>query len=335
AFYRRALARYTPELFTYTSGGVRKPSPRFADVGMYDVVLFDGAGLSSPVTGNEFISRQSWLMDIARTGGVLVYVGSGFSFGYSPALPGLYTREFGETRTAHEVFGLDSTSLISRGSHMSVNSGDSLFRYFQPIGADPAPGSGFPSLDYGASGFYASDDFNTGPSPFKGVLYPRVDNTQVLYTYRSGRDPVSALEGEAVAVRYAPPSHTAYTFLLAPWEWGEFEVEAFFTELLGDFQTAAPDDPAPVLPAEFVLSQNHPNPFNPETTIDFALPRRAEVELSIYNVLGQRVTTLFSGEAAAGRHTVNWRADAYASGVYFYRLSAGETTLTRKMLLLK
>ncbi len=94
-------------------------------------------------------------------------------------------------------------------------------------------------------------------------------------------------------------------------------------------------DTDPQLPTTFRLEQNYPNPFNPTTSIVFDLPQRANVQLEVFNLLGQRVATLVNGERGAGRYTVRFDGAALASGVYFYRLNAGETTLSRKMLLLK
>ncbi|MBD3258614.1 T9SS type A sorting domain-containing protein, partial [candidate division GN15 bacterium] len=94
------------------------------------------------------------------------------------------------------------------------------------------------------------------------------------------------------------------------------------------------------LPSEFALEQNYPNPFNPETRIDFSLPQAADVRLTVYNVLGRRVADLVAGPLPAGRHSVVWEGtdeygQAVASGVYLYRLEAGVSIQTRKMLLLK
>jgi hypothetical protein len=94
------------------------------------------------------------------------------------------------------------------------------------------------------------------------------------------------------------------------------------------------------LPTEFALSQNVPNPFNPTTQVSFSLPKAANVNLTIYNVLGQQVKTLVSQELAAGVQTIEWDGTdntgrTVASGVYFYRLSADEFQATKKMLMLK
>ncbi len=103
--------------------------------------------------------------------------------------------------------------------------------------------------------------------------------------------------------------------------------------------------PAPVSlqtrPAVFSLADNYPNPFNPTTTLQYALPQAADVALTVYNVLGQPVRTLVAERQAAGRYAVEWDATndqghRLSSGLYFYRLQAGGDFLeVKKMLLLK
>jgi hypothetical protein len=89
------------------------------------------------------------------------------------------------------------------------------------------------------------------------------------------------------------------------------------------------------LPTEFNLSQNYPNPFNPTTDIQLALPKASEVRLDIFNLLGQKVTTLVDGTLPAGYHTITWDATGHATGVYFYRLATDEFVTSRKMVLVK
>ena len=88
-------------------------------------------------------------------------------------------------------------------------------------------------------------------------------------------------------------------------------------------------------PFTYALEQNYPNPFNPTTTINFSLMKASNVELTVYNILGQRVVTLVNGQLAAGTHTVKFNAVNLASGVYFYRLEAGGFVSNKKMMLLK
>jgi hypothetical protein len=88
-------------------------------------------------------------------------------------------------------------------------------------------------------------------------------------------------------------------------------------------------------PFAFELSQNYPNPFNPVTVIEFTLPVAGVVDLSVYNILGQRVATLVHGARAEGWHRAVWNASRFSSGVYFYSLQARGWHLTKKMLLVK
>jgi hypothetical protein len=86
---------------------------------------------------------------------------------------------------------------------------------------------------------------------------------------------------------------------------------------------------------EYSLAQNYPNPFNPSTTIQYSLKQKSNVELVIYNIIGQRVATLFNGSQPAGSYKLIWNAQSLASGIYFYKIKAGEFSQVKKMILLK
>jgi hypothetical protein len=89
------------------------------------------------------------------------------------------------------------------------------------------------------------------------------------------------------------------------------------------------------IPEEYALWQNYPNPFNPSTTIEFALPHSSYVSLRVYNLLGQEVLTLLDARKAAGVYRVQFDARDLASGLYVYRIQAGEYVATKKLMLLK
>jgi hypothetical protein len=94
------------------------------------------------------------------------------------------------------------------------------------------------------------------------------------------------------------------------------------------------------LPIRFALEQNYPNPFNPRTTIEFDMPRRSHVTIEVFNLLGQRIRTLIDENRAAGSHRVDWDGTndlglSMATGVYLYKLTTGDISLSKKMLLLK
>ena len=91
-----------------------------------------------------------------------------------------------------------------------------------------------------------------------------------------------------------------------------------------------------IIPTEYSLYNNYPNPFNPTTTIRVDIPERTNVELSVYNILGQKVKTLIANESRnPGRYEVSFNGNSLASGVYVYRLTTKNYTQSRKMLLIK
>jgi hypothetical protein len=90
-----------------------------------------------------------------------------------------------------------------------------------------------------------------------------------------------------------------------------------------------------VLPAEFALEQNFPNPFNPSTKIKYSVPQMSNVVIKVLDVLGNEIETIVNGEKLAGNYELTWSAANLPSGVYFYRLQAGDFVETKKMILLK
>lgn len=92
---------------------------------------------------------------------------------------------------------------------------------------------------------------------------------------------------------------------------------------------------AEAIPTAFTLEQNFPNPFNPTTTIVYALPVAAQVRLEVFDLLGRQVATLVNGRIEAGRHTVDFNAAGLGSGVYVYRLSTPDRVVSKTMMLLK
>ena len=89
------------------------------------------------------------------------------------------------------------------------------------------------------------------------------------------------------------------------------------------------------LPLNFALEQNYPNPFNCQTTIGYQLPVPAHIKLEVFDVLGQKVATLVDTEQRVGHWSIKWRTSGVSSGIYFYKLTAGSFTATKKMILVK
>ena len=87
--------------------------------------------------------------------------------------------------------------------------------------------------------------------------------------------------------------------------------------------------------ADYYLAQNYPNPFNPSTKINFGLKKAGNVKITVYNILGNKIATLFDGYKSAGKHTVIFDASNISSGVYLYKIVSNEFVGTRKMILEK
>ncbi len=99
--------------------------------------------------------------------------------------------------------------------------------------------------------------------------------------------------------------------------------------------TNVDEEQIPEIPMQFLLSQNYPNPFNASTVIKYTLPQASDVTVDIFDLLGRRVETLMQGEQQAGYNQIIWNADDKSSGMYFYRIQAGDYAETKKMVLLK
>ncbi|MBU0984374.1 MAG: T9SS type A sorting domain-containing protein, partial [candidate division Zixibacteria bacterium] len=163
-------------------------------------------------------------------------------------------------------------------------------------------------------------------TPIADCAITVAEDGQMLATYRTDGD-------GRVIMEDAFSSGTTYTITASRAGYC-LEQVAFSPSVVTDI------DDDNLLPGSYRLAQNYPNPFNPSTVIDFEIPRQSAVTLIVYNVLGQQVATLAEQDLSAGVHSVTWdgRDDtggAAASGVYFYRLQAGDFSAARKMILLQ
>lgn len=140
--------------------------------------------------------------------------------------------------------------------------------------------------------------------------------------------------GESVHNTMAPDIAVGNSIVLAgSWrDSGSYEYQVFFTR--GDIMTRVAEDEESSDP-QFSLSEPYPNPFNPSTTINYAIPTSAHVTLKVFDVVGREVLSAVDEFVAAGQHIATIMGDGLASGVYLYRLNAGSYTATKKLVLLK
>ena len=105
--------------------------------------------------------------------------------------------------------------------------------------------------------------------------------------------------------------------------------------LISESSIVGVEEEKKIIPNSISLYQNYPNPFNPSTIISFSLPERSDVVLKIYDLIGKEISTLVNEELCEGKHEVNFDASRFSSGVYFYKLTAGDFIQTKKMILIK
>jgi hypothetical protein len=118
--------------------------------------------------------------------------------------------------------------------------------------------------------------------------------------------------------------------------WTQYEPGNFMIRCVVFDSNMVPVEESPGTPiADYSLLDNYPNPFNSTTIIRYAIPCRSHVRLEVFNLLGQRVEKLLDTRQQPGQHSVTWDASRFASGIYFYRLTAGEKVITKRMILLK
>lgn len=145
-------------------------------------------------------------------------------------------------------------------------------------------------------------------------------------------DPTIEINFEAV--KTVDPVHQAI-FVCRVDEVGQSKIYPKIDIKPTSYITSTDDIIENTLPEQFELFQNYPNPFNPTTTISFALPVTSQVNLSIFNINGQLVKPLISGQLSAGTHKINWNINSMSSGIYFYRITAENFSATKKMVVLK
>ncbi|MDH4158064.1 MAG: T9SS type A sorting domain-containing protein, partial [candidate division Zixibacteria bacterium] len=153
----------------------------------------------------------------------------------------------------------------------------------------------------------------------------------------AGKIPAELISTDADVVTIAPGEKVALKFAVPESAPPDGFTRKFFLKSHGYYKTLKSTD---LIPDRYALGDNYPNPFNPSTTIQLSIPTAGPISLTVFNLLGQEVRTLYDGPIEAGNHEVVWNGDneagkPIASGVYFYRLRADGFEQSKKMILLK
>jgi len=154
-----------------------------------------------------------------------------------------------------------------------------------------------------------------------------------LINWDMANDPVVAWVGNGILED--PMRIDSYQITFEPGN--ENTGELYFDDLrvVNKTTVGVDDEEISGIPSDYILEQNYPNPFNPTTQIRFGIPQSGFVKLDIYNLLGQKITTLINEEMSSGYHSVDFNAEDISSGVYVYTLSVNDFVTSKKMVLLK
>jgi hypothetical protein len=211
-----------------------------------------------------------------------------------------------------KVYSWDSvTKLEHQGDDLSINLGDTINV------------SRFGLMNNGTTSF---DSLNT-----KSIFGLTKEN----HVYNSPNNPLGNWD------RYSLTKDLGITYHASSWDQGlntlNLKGAIIKGVVYGDtsFVIAGINDKNTVQPGEFVLSQNYPNPFNPTTTINYSIPKAGNVKLTVYNAIGSKVATIINEYKVAGNYSIQFNGSSLASGIYFYKIEAGQFSQIKKMILMK
>jgi hypothetical protein len=199
------------------------------------------------------------------------------------------------------------------------------------------PAGGWPNADSTLAIKLYDDGTNgdgiAGDKIFTGSLtFPAYTILQVLYKYGANWGDADNNGGGNDNESGFGQNHTL--------NFTRFMSSATVVDTFGRMHDATLENPTsvkepPKIPKSFGLTQNYPNPFNPTTSITYMLPKASDVVLKVYDIFGREVATLVNERKAAGEYTATLGAGGLASGIYYYRVTAGNFVQTKKMILLK
>jgi hypothetical protein len=266
---------------------------------------------------------QAWLTGAKKAGGTKGYFWSSqewaFQFGAGSFAAGDFHYDyFGIGTIVSDVEPYDrSPHPLNATDHAIVADikafcADSLQLYYDP---------------YYELGFSNWNDVITARNPASAVLFADsadANNVMGLYTFNNN-----------VHTVFLTFDQLALNTGKAKYHWIPYDVSNPMIEALKFFGAPSAVGTGQTVPVEYALHQNYPNPFNPTTTVKFAVAKPGNVTIAVYNMLGQKVATLVNGYYQPGSYAATWDASGMASGVYFYKIVAGDFTAVKKMTLLR
>ena len=343
AFYNRALQSYDFAYIHHDSCGYHYFSHRVSlpELSPYQVCILHGEDLSNRC-GLFNDSCEAILRHYLRTGGKLIIEGRagllgglGITCGYHELSPTpihwLYEFEY-------DWFRWDAV-YNSCFTPMDTN--------WEFVGAKSELAE-YPNLAIDTSRVNRSIDPSHhiplhGKLPGIGYIIPR-DWREAIYTFHSAYSDTSSLEGMPVAIRHFGSDHQVIFFGFPLYFIQEDQATELLHQALADLgmypSSVTNEEVQENIPTSFSLKQNYPNPFNPETIIEYELPQACEVEITIYNILGEKVRTLVKEIQKPGQQRVRWdgrneKGKDVSSGIYLYRIRTLEFSQTKKMVLLR
>jgi len=291
-------------------------------MGKYNLVYWHADNwYGSSSNAHPFGSHISVLSDYMGAGGDFILSGwKVLRSIYPQAATPIYLDSLAFPRQYLKVHSIGGSSNVPPGDFVGAHG---VGKGYSDVIIDSSRVKGYPV------GFY---DFMVDVN----LIQSSAANTDSIYTFRC-RDECSdtVLEGEVVGqiTQNRIYNSAVLGFPLVFLE--EPDAAGTVHQIMDDFGYEVTSIPRTQQPDRVRLKNNYPNPFNPSTTIRFELPQASDVQLSVYNTIGQKVSTLVNQNMSAGSHSITFNAEGLPSGVYIYRLKAEGFSQSRKMLLVK
>jgi len=339
AFYDSLLKGYDYKIYNLANsdsanGGGRTDIHTY---GPFRLLILDANLNDHYISNPVYDSTPRLITQYLATGGRVAYFGqfnetvTGYTFKTYPVLSDFMT----------ETFSLDSIA----GSQLlvyvinGINGLDTLTGFTIAESVDAS----YPSIEYDTSRYVLKPSISSVWPDFLGpqtASFVPNRHGQVTHLFRSHYPASSLQEGRPVGVRTQLPDTETWAFGFHLWYMRYDQARRLIDAIMVRIPTGIEENRTGRIPRDISLSQNYPNPFNPSTTIEYAVPTRSNVQLDLFNILGQNVRTLVAEPKLAGEYKAIWdgrdnHGRSVSTGIYLYRLRVGEAVMTKKMLLLK